>query len=62
MFSKNTFKGARYIDGLYMVGFYKHEIKNNQATNGGTSILDLSELTMMNLHYDIIHNSFEKSV
>ena len=22
-FSKNTFKGARYIDGLYMVEFYQ---------------------------------------
>ena len=25
--SKNTFKGARYIDVLYMVGFYKKDIK-----------------------------------
>ena len=25
--SKNTFKGARYIAVLYMVGFYKKEIK-----------------------------------
>ena len=25
-FSENTFKGACYIDGLYMVEFYKKEV------------------------------------
>ena len=60
--SKNTFKGARYIDGLYMVGFYKKEIKYNKPKFGGTCILDLSKLTMLMFHYDIIHNSFDRSV
>ena len=58
-FSNNTFKGARYIDGLYMVGFYKQEIKYNKLIYGGKSILDLSKLTMMKFHHNIIHNSFE---
>ena len=58
-FSKNTFKGARYIDGLNMVGFYKQEIKYNKLIYGGTCILDLSKLTMMKFHHNIIHNSFE---
>ena len=40
-FSKNTFKGDRYIDGLYMVEFYKKEIIYNEPINVGTSILDL---------------------
>ena len=57
--SKNTFKGARYIAVLYMVGFYKKEINNNQPIYGGTSMIDLFKLTMMKFHYDIIHNSFE---
>ena len=55
--SKNTFKGARYIAVLYMVGFYKKEINNNKPIYGGTSILDLFKLTMMKFHYDTIHNS-----
>ena len=57
--SKNTCKGARYIDVLYMVGFYKKEIKSNKHIYGGTSMLDLLKLTMMKFHYDIIHDSFE---
>ena len=57
--SKHTFKGARYIDGLYMVGFYKKEIQYNKLIYGGTSILDLSKLTMMKFQYNIIHHSFE---
>ena len=47
---QNTFKGARYIDGLYMVGFHKQEIKYSRPIYGGTSILDLSKLTMMKFH------------
>ena len=57
--SQNTFKGARYIDGLYMVGFYKKDINYNKPIYVGTSVLDLSKLTMITFHYDIIHNSFE---
>ena len=47
---QNTFTGARYIGGLYMVGFHKQEIKYNRPIYGGTSILDLSKLTMMKFH------------
>ena len=57
--STNTFKGARYIDGLYMVEFYRKEISYNKPIYVGRSVLDLSKLTMMKFHYDIIHNSFE---
>ena len=58
-FPQKTLKGARYIDGLYMVEFYRKEINYNEPVYVGTSILDLSKLTMMKFHYDIIHNSFE---
>ena len=42
-----------------MVEFYKNEIKYDKPIYVGTSILDLSRLTMMKFHDDIIHNSFE---
>ena len=61
-FSQDTFKGARYIDGLYMVEFYKKEIVYNKPIYVGTSVLDLSTLTMIKFHYDVIHKSFRKTV
>ena len=61
-FSKNTFKGARYIDGLYMEQFYNYEIIYNRQIDVGTSILDLSKLTMMKCHYDVMHKSFEVGI
>ena len=57
--NKNTFKGARYINGIYMVEFDKNKIKYNRPIYVGTSIQDLSKLTMMKFHYDAIHNSLK---
>ena len=42
-----------------MVEFYKKEINYNKPIYVGTSVLDLSKLTMMKFHYDVIHHSFE---
>ena len=55
--SKNTFKSARYIDGLYVVEFYEKEIVYNKPVYVGASILDLSKLTMMKFHWDVIHKT-----
>ena len=52
-------KNARYIDGVYMVEFYKDEILYNKPIYVGCSSLDLSTLTMMKFHYDVIHKNFE---
>ena len=57
--NKNTFKSARNIDGFYIVEFYTKETLDNKPIYVGTSILDLSKLTMMKFHYDVIHRSFE---
>ena len=57
--SKHTFKGARFIDGLYMVEFYKKEISFNKPKYIRTSVRDLSKLTMMKFHDGFIHHSFE---
>ena len=56
--NKNTFKSARNIDGFYIVEFYTKEILDNKPIYVGTSILDLSKLTMMKFHYDVTHTSF----
>ena len=57
--SKPHFQNAQYIDGLYMVEFYKKEILYNKPTYVGCSLLDLSKLTLMKFHYDVIHQNFE---
>ena len=57
-FSEKSFKGARYIDVLYSDLFYKMHIEWYKQKKVGTSILDLSELTMIKFHCDLIDNSF----
>ena len=38
---------------------YKEEIRYDKPVYIGVSILDLSKVTMMNFHYNVIHKNFE---
>ena len=42
-----------------MVEFYTKDIIYINPIYVGTIIMDLSELTMMKFHYDVIHRNFE---
>ena len=58
-FSKPTFKASKSIDNLHMIEMYKQEIIYDKPIYVGTSILDLSKLTMMHFHYDTIVKNFK---
>ena len=60
-FSKITFKKAECINNLYMIEQHKKEILYNKPIYVGTSILDISKLTMVKLHYNVIHKNFENN-
>ena len=56
-FSKLTFTGtASYNNGLYQIHMEKEEITFNKPTYIGSTILDLSKLLMLDMHY----NKFKK--
>jgi hypothetical protein len=57
-FSKPTLKGAKEIDGLYLIETYAEEIVMDKPIYVGTSILDLSKVCMMDFHYNVIETSF----
>ena len=58
-FSDMRFKGARSIDGLFLVEQYQAEIEMNKPIYVGTSILDLSKVCMMDFHYNVIEENFK---
>lgn len=58
-FSKINHKNCQSYDGLYLIETYKKEIVYDQPIYVGTSILDLSKLCMMELHYNIINKELE---
>ena len=58
-FSDMRFKGAKEIDGLYLVEQYQAEIEMNKPIYVGTSILDLSKVCMMDFHYNVIEENFK---
>lgn len=57
-FSKLDFKTSKLIDNLHMIEMYKKEIVYDKPIYVGTSILDLSKLTMMRYHYEVIAKNF----
>ena len=42
-----------------MMQAYKEELRYDKPVYIGMSILDLSKVTMMNFHYNVIHRNFE---
>ncbi|MFM7989120.1 MAG: hypothetical protein ACKPKO_58385, partial [Candidatus Fonsibacter sp.] len=54
-----NFKNSRECNGFHMIEMYKREIVYDKPIYVGTSILDLSKLTMMKFHYNTIHKNFE---
>mgnify|MGYP003342229251 CR=1 FL=1 len=58
-FSKINFKTSKSIDNLHLIEMIKQKIVYDKPIYVGTSILDLSKLTMMDFHYNVIHKEFE---
>jgi hypothetical protein len=56
-FSMLNCKAAKYIHGLYMIEQYKTRVVMSKPIYVGCAILDLSKLTMLKFHYDVIENS-----
>ena len=59
MFLQKHIQGRSLYWRLKYGRVLQQEIKYNKLIYGGTCILDLSKLTMMKFHHNIIHNSFE---
>ena len=57
--SNNNVKRARFVDGLYMVELYK--LIYNKPIYVSTSVLDISKLTMMMIHYGAIHRNDKRT-
>ena len=55
-FSLLNFKTANYLEGLYMIEKYKTKDVMYKLLYVGCSSLDLSKLTMFELHYNGIEN------
>ena len=57
-FSKNTYKNCNEVFGLYLIEMYKAEVTLDKPIYVGTSVLDLSQLCVMDFHYNVIENEF----
>ena len=57
-FSKVNFKTASHVDGMFYIQMENEEVEMNKPIYVGTSILDLSKVTMMNFHYNVIDKNF----
>jgi hypothetical protein len=55
-FSMLNFKTAKHLDGLYMVEQYKTKVVMSKPIYVGCASLDLSKVTMLELHYNVMEN------
>ena len=58
LFSALHFKNSRCIDGLHLIDMFKQEVLYDKPSYVGTSIMDLSQLHILNFHYEVIHKTF----
>ena len=49
-----NFKTAKYLEGLYMIAKYKTKVVMSKPTYVGCASLDLSKLTTLEFHYNVI--------
>jgi hypothetical protein len=61
-FSMLNFKTAKYLDGLYMVEQYKTKVVMSKPIYVGCASLDLSTLTMLEFHYNVMENMFNINI
>ena len=54
-----NFKTAKYLEGLYMIEKYKTKLVMNKPIYVGCANLDLSKLTMLEFHYNVIEKHFK---
>ena len=55
-FSMLNFKTSKYLDGLCMIENYKNKVVMSKAIYVGCASLDLSKLTMLEFHYNMIES------
>ena len=55
---KLIFKTASHVDGMFYIQMEYEEVEMNKPIFVGTSVLDLSKVTMMNFHYNVIDKNF----
>ena len=58
---KLILKDAKLINGLYMIETYKKEIVYDKPIYVGTSVLDLSKLHMMKLHFEVVESNLKNN-
>jgi hypothetical protein len=56
-----NFKTAKYIDGLYMIEKYKTKVVMSKPIYVGCASLELSKLTMLEFHYNVIEKHFKSN-
>ena len=57
-FNKVEFKHNTHASGLYMIETYKTKIVYDKPVYVGCTVLDLSKLHMMDLHYNLMEPTF----
>ena len=57
-FSMLNFKAAKYLEGSYMIEKYKTTVVMCKPIYVGCASLDLSNLTMMEFHSNVIEKQF----
>ena len=58
-FSMLNFKTAKYAEGLYMIEKYKTNVIMSKPIYVGCASLDITNLTMLEFHYNAIEQHFE---
>ena len=56
-----NFKIAKYLEDLYMVGNHKTKVVMSKPIYVGCASLDLSKVTMMEFHHNVIEQHFKNN-
>ena len=56
--SRLQFKDSKVIDGLHLIELYRKEVVYDKPAHVGSTILDISKVCMMDLHYNVTQKQF----